>query len=58
MWVLAYNEENYLALQNISKNIEANNGEALLMESVFFEAEQEKRIISFFDNLRNEEYKG
>lgn len=57
MWVLAYNESNCLALKNISRNIEANNGEALLMESVFFEEEQEKRIISFFDNLRNEEYK-
>lgn len=57
MWVLVYNEDNYSAMQKISQNIEANNGDALLMESVFFEKEHEEKIISFFNNIRNEEYR-
>lgn len=57
MWILGYNEENYSALQKISQNIESNKGEALLMESVFFEEKHEEKIISFFNNIRNEEYK-
>lgn len=57
MWVLGYNEENYLALQKISQDIESNNGEALLMESVFFDDKHEERVISLFNNVRDEEYK-
>lgn len=57
MWVLGYNEENYLALQKISQDIESNNGEALLMESVFFDEKHEKRVITLFNNIRDEEYK-
>lgn len=57
MWVLPYNEENYSVLLKISQDIEANNGEALLMESVFFEESHEERVISLFNNIRDEEYK-
>jgi hypothetical protein len=56
MWVLGYNEENYLALQKISRDIEMNSGEALLMESVFFEEKHEERVISLFNDIRDEEY--
>lgn len=56
MWVLAYNEKNYLALQKISREIE-KNGEVLLMESVFLSSEHEEKVISYFDNARDEEYK-
>lgn len=57
MWVLGYNEENYSVLQKISRDIEANNGEALLMESIFSDKKHEERVISFFNDIRNEEYK-
>ncbi len=56
MWVLTDNRENHAALQDISEYIEANSGEALLMESVFFEEKHEAKVISFFNSLRNEEY--
>lgn len=56
MWVLCYNEENYIALQKISGEIEANSGEALLMECVFFDEKHEERVISIFNNIRDEEY--
>lgn len=57
MWVLGYSEDNYLALQKISQEIEANDGEALLMESVFFDEQHEQRVISLFNEIRDEEYK-
>ncbi len=44
------------ALMQMSKDIETNNGEALLMESVFFEDSHEQRVVSLFNNLRDEEY--
>ena len=57
MWVLGYNEENYSALLKISGDIESNNGEALLMESTFFDEKHEERVISLFNDIRDEEYK-
>lgn len=57
MWILGYSEENYHALQRISQEIESNNGEALLMESVFFDEKHEQRVISIFNDIRDEEYK-
>lgn len=56
MWVLGYNEQNYLALQKIAQDVEANNGEALLMESVFFDEKHEARVISIYNDIRDEEY--
>lgn len=56
MWILGYNEDNYSALQKISQDIEQNNGEALLMESVFFDEKHEERVISLFNDIRDEEY--
>ncbi|GAB6108011.1 Chromate resistance protein ChrB [Fusibacter bizertensis] len=56
MWLLPYNEENYLALQKISQDIESNDGESLLMKSIFFEEKHEERVISLFNNSRDEEY--
>ncbi len=57
MWILVHNEHNYSALLEISQDIESNNGEVLLMESVFFDQKHEERIISSFNNIRDEEYK-
>ena len=57
MWVLGYNEGNYLALQKICQDIESKNGEALLMESVFFDENHEERVIFLFNSVRDEEYK-
>lgn len=57
MWVLPESEDNYSALETISQEIENNDGEILLMQSVFFHLKHEERVISCFNNLRDEEYK-
>jgi hypothetical protein len=56
MWILPNNEENYLVLQKISQDIESNEGESLLMKSIFFEEKHEERVISLFNSIRDEEY--
>lgn len=56
MWILPNNEENYLTLQKISQDIELKDGESLLMGSVFFDENHEERVISLFNNIRDEEY--
>jgi len=57
MWVLPHIGENYSVLQKISHDIEVNNGECLLMQSVFFDEKHEERVITLFNNIRDEEYK-
>ena len=57
MWVLPYNEENYAALVKISEEIELNNGDSLLMDCVFFDEKHEKRIMTAFNLVRDEEYR-
>lgn len=57
MWVLYQNDDNYSALQKICEDIEANNGEVLLMESVFINERHEQKVISYFNNARDLEYK-
>lgn len=39
-----------------TQDIEVNNGEALLMESVFFDEKHEARVISLYNDIRDEEY--
>lgn len=56
MWILPEDEENYSSLKKISGDIEANGGEAFLMESVFFDEKDEERIISIFNSMRDDEY--
>jgi hypothetical protein len=56
MWILVDNEENLSALQDISRYIESNNGETILMESLFIEEKHEDKVISIFNSLRDEEY--
>jgi len=56
MWVLAFNDENYKAMKELAREIETNHGEALLMESVFFEQSHEERVVVLFNNIRSEEY--
>lgn len=57
MWILPYNEENYFALEKISHDIESNNGETLLMESMFFDEKHEERVIALVNEKRDEEYR-
>ena len=57
MWVLPYNDANSSALQTISGEIESNNGETLLMQCVFFSVKHEQKVISYFNNARDEEYR-
>jgi len=56
MWLLPEDEENYTHLKKISEDIEANGGEALLMESIFLCEKDEERIISVFNSMRDDEY--
>lgn len=56
MWILPNSDENYSALMKICKDIELNNGEALLMESVFFSEKHQERVVKLFNNMREEEY--
>jgi len=56
MWILPLNEQNYGSLIKISGDIEENNGESLIMESVFLDDSHEKRIESLFNKMRDEEY--
>ncbi len=56
MWVLPDNEVNRSALQEMSREIESNNGECLLMECMFLDEQHEERVISLFNDIRNEEY--
>lgn len=56
MWVLPNIGENYNALQKISRDIEFNNGEALLMGSMFFQEKHEERVVSLLNKIRDEEY--
>lgn len=56
MWVLSSTPANYSVLQKISQEIEANEGECLLMESMFFDEQHEERVISLFNSIRDEEY--
>lgn len=56
LWVLFYNGDNYSILQGLKKEIEDNNGDLFLMEATFSYIEQEKQIITRFNDLRDEEY--
>ncbi|MDP4180738.1 MAG: chromate resistance protein ChrB [Bacillota bacterium] len=57
MWVLPYNDDNYSALQAVSREIESNSGEVLLMQCEFFESKHEQKVITGFNSARDEEYK-
>ncbi|MGE5630623.1 MAG: Chromate resistance protein ChrB [Caulobacteraceae bacterium] len=57
MWALPYNDDNYSALQGISQDIESSNGEVLLMQCEFLSQKHEQKVISYFNNMRDEEYK-
>lgn len=56
MWILPSTQENYAALNKLSQDIELNNGESLLMESVLFNEKHQERVIKLFNNMRDEEY--
>lgn len=56
MWVLPHSQDNQAVLQKLAQDIGAAGGESILMESVFFREDDEKRIISLYNALRNEEY--
>jgi hypothetical protein len=56
MWILPYSEENITSLTKISQDIEANQGESLLIESQFMIKKQEDRVVSLFNQVRDVEY--
>jgi len=56
MWVLPDYAEHLSALRKICQDIEAAGGEALLMESVFYEDEHAQRVMNLFNRIRDEEY--
>jgi CRISPR/Cas system-associated endoribonuclease Cas2 len=56
MWVFPHTEENYSALLKISQEIEYSTGESILMQCVFLDPNHEQRVISSFNNARDEEY--
>ncbi|SHH86803.1 Chromate resistance protein ChrB [Clostridium grantii] len=56
MWIIPNNDENYIALQKISEEVEANKGETLLMDSMFLDNKHQERVISIFNGMRDEEY--
>ncbi len=57
MWLMIYTQENYAFLQGITEDIEANQGAAYLMESVFSDERQEQKVIAQFNEIRAEEYR-
>lgn len=57
MWLMIYSDENYAFLKKISQDIESNNGASFLMECVFYDEKQEQRVISVFNDIRDEEYR-
>lgn len=56
MWVLPDHEDHLAALKKICLDIEAGSGEALLMESVFYEEAHAQRVMDLFNKVRDEEY--
>lgn len=57
MWILPYSNENTSAIAAISEDIEKNGGQSLIAHSEFPRTEDEKRVISYFNVARDEEYK-
>lgn len=57
MWLFPHTDDNYSALLKISQEIESNSGDAILMECVFLEQKHEQKVVSSFNNARDEEYK-
>jgi hypothetical protein len=56
MWILPFSDENYIAMSSISQDIEKNEGEVLLMQSVFMEEKYEEIVIRDFNRAREIEY--
>jgi len=56
MWVLPDHAEHLAALRKICLDIEAAVGEALLMESVFYEEQHAQRVMDLFNRIRDEEF--
>lgn len=56
MWVLPQSPENGAALESLSLEIDDAGGECLLMRSYSFRPEDEARIVSLFNAMRDAEY--
>lgn len=56
MWVLPFSEKNYSVLYSLSEELENNNGETFVMQSVFMEEKFEQRVIEYFNKARQIEY--
>jgi DNA-binding transcriptional regulator PaaX len=56
MWVLPQGPENGAALESLSLEIDAAGGESLLMRSRFFRPDDEAKVVSLFNAMRDAEY--
>lgn len=56
MWFLPHSKGNYSVLSSLAEELENNNGETIIMESVFLEEKYEKKIISIYNKARTLEY--
>ncbi|VBB07576.1 Hypothetical protein LUCI_2841 [Lucifera butyrica] len=56
MWVLPYSKENSTALSLLSQELEKNNGETIIMESIFLAERYEQKITSIYNKARSLEY--
>jgi hypothetical protein len=56
MWFLPQSEGNYSVLSSLAEEMEKNNGEIIIMKSVFLEEKYEKKIISIYNKARTLEY--
>jgi len=54
MWVLPDHADHLAALRKICLDIEAGSGEALLMESVFYEDAHALRVMDLFNKVRDD----
>lgn len=56
MWLMIYSDGNKSSLQKISQDIEADHGTSFLMECSFYDESHEQKVVSLFNEMRDEEY--
>jgi oligoendopeptidase F len=57
IWVLPFNDEHFNIFKEIAKEVKENYGQAFIMKTDFIQDQNDKPIIDYFNNARNEEYK-
>ena len=56
MWLLPFNDENYITLSSVASNITDNSGEVLLVQTIAMEEKYEKVVVARFNKARKIEY--